>query len=177
VSQTKTLKDGTVIVLRDLTELRGRDRNLLKASAIAAQSAIEKLGLEEVAPAEGESDEDYAKRIGKLQSDAHLSIYEGLALQEVQEAAVVASLISWSRNEPIPTMETVGDLDGDFHDELVAAVGAVPFAETTFEEQPQGENPTGSSSSSSTPSRDGSEPDTESTPTLPSSGESIATAS
>lgn len=173
---------GGTAVLREPHEMRGRDRNLIKAAAMAASSAIAKMPADvQEGKREGESDEDAALRLSARTAELHLTRQEAAALLELREAAMIASLVSWTRDEPLPTMDTLGDLPGDLYDALDAAIGgaagalsaATPdFSPTSKMDE---EVPTGSSGSSDGPST--ADPESPSIPTLPSDGESTATES
>jgi len=176
---TRVELPGGFAILRDQEELRGRDRNLIKAAAMAAGPAIEKMpDAVSEGKLEGESEEDMQARLGSEMGDVHLTWQESLALLELRQATVVAVLQSWSLPDPLPTMETIGDLPADLYDALDAAIGGLPTAiaaETNFDAQPGTKNPTGSSRSSDGPSTDGATPQL--IPSTPSDGESTATES
>jgi hypothetical protein len=168
---------GGYAILREQHELRGRDRMLIKAAAMAAAPAIEKMP---DTVREGQKDDEtpeqaqtrMASEVGALQ----LTWQESMALLELRQATMVACLKEWSLNLPLPTMDTIGDLDADLYDALDEAIGGVSSAiaaATDFEPQPGQENPTGNSKSSDLPLRDGVEP--QSIPSMPSDGESIPT--
>ena len=175
-----TKKDipGGFAIFRDTDELRARDRNLVKAAAMAASSAIQKLpeSVQE-GPKEGETPEDAAVRLEPMMESVNFTWQESLALIELRQASVVAMLQEWSLDKPLPTMETIGDLDPDLYDALDAAIGGVTAvaASVDFDPQPPGENPTGSDLSSSKLSSPEDEAPSLSTPSLPNSGESTPT--
>jgi hypothetical protein len=166
---------GGFAILREQDELRGRDRNLIKAAAMAAAAAIEKMP-ESVQEGrlEGESDEDLQARLQAEVEKVDLSWEEGLSLLELRQATVVAVLQEWSLPLPLPTMKDIDLLPADLYDALDTAIGGVTNAVANavdFEPQPGKENPTGSSTSSEAPS-DPSDPAPLSIPSIPSDGES-----
>ena len=174
---TKVDIPGGFAILREQDELRGRDRLLIKAAAMAAAPAIEKMpATVREGQQEGESDEDAQARIASEVGSLQLTWQESMALLELRQATMIACLQSWSLDLPLPTMASVGDLDADLYDALDAAIGGVTTAvaaATDFEAQPGKENPTGNSKSSDLPLRDGVEP--QSIPSMPSDGESMPT--
>jgi len=179
MSITVDIPGGTA-VLREASEMRGRDRNLIKAAAMAASSAIQKMGAEmERLKAEGKTDEEATAGLSTV--DISLTKEESLGLIELREATIVASLLSWSRDEPLPTSATIGDLPADLYDALDAAIGGAALGLNAgtedFSPTPKmdEEVPTGSSGSSDGPSK--ADPESMSTPTLPTAGESTATES
>ncbi len=170
---------GGTALLRESKELRGRDRNLVKAAAMAAADALAKMPEEvQKGKQDDESDEDAAVRLAAAMADVHLTWQESLSLLELRQATVVASLISWSRDEKLPTMETIGDLEADLYDALDTAIGGVSGAvgATDFDPTPNPKDgsPTGDSGPFDMPSMGG--PESPSTPTLPSGGESTVSA-
>lgn len=170
---------GGTATFRDKEDLRGRDRNLIKAASMAASNALQKMPEEvQVGKLEGESEDEAAERLAPLAAAADLTWQESLALLELRQATVIAMLASWTLNKPLPTMDTMGDLAADLYDALEAAIGGVTNAVASavdFEPRPPGENPTGSSPSSDSLSKDGQ--GSQSIPTLPSAGESTPTES
>lgn len=159
---------GGFAVLRDKL-VRERDYRLLETAVIAAGPAMAK-----TAGTEGLTPEEAAKAV----LGTPITRQDAAAMLEVRDAAIVAFLESWSLTLPLPTMDTLGDLDR----EVVVALGEHMKARleqhfasmgTGFSAQPPGESPTGGSASSGTPSKDGQEPSP--TPTLSPSGESTPT--
>jgi hypothetical protein len=146
---------GGYAILRDRDELRGRDRNLIRAAAMAAAGAIAKMPetVQEGAK-EGETDEETAKRLEGEIGTLDLTWQESLSLLELRQATMIACLESWTLPQPLPTMDTVGDLPAELYDALDAAIGGVTTAisaATDFDENPDHDSPTGSSTSSDAP--------------------------
>ena len=76
---------GGFAILRDQEELRGRDRNLIKAAAMAAGPAIEKMpDAVSEGKLEGESEEDMQARLAAQMEGVHLTWQESLALLELR---------------------------------------------------------------------------------------------
>ena len=167
----KEIPGGTA-VFREPSELRGRDRDLIRAVAMAAGPALEKVPEEVREKPETESDEDFEKRQNEAMAKVQFTWQEALSMLDLRRATVVATLESWSLDRPLPTMDDIGDLPADLHDALVDAVGGMALSGENFGVQPPGENPTGDSRSSSTPSKDSQL----STPTLESSPDTAPTA-
>ena len=71
---------GEFVVLRDAKELRGRDRELIMASALSAQSIFERVPEEERDPKPGETDAERNTRLNAWIAATPLSIEESLAL-------------------------------------------------------------------------------------------------
>ena len=168
---------GGYAILRDQDELRGRDRMLIKAAAMAASPAIEKMpSTVKDGRQENETEEESQARMAAEMGALHLTWQESMALLELRQATMVACLKFWSLELPLPTMDSIGDLDADLYDALDTAIGGVTTAiaaATDFEAQPGKENPTGNSKSSDSPLKDGVEP--QSIPSMPSDGESMPT--
>ena len=168
---------GGWATIRSRDELRGRDRNLIKAAAMAAAPAIAKMPDSVTGGAvEGETEEQAQARVAAEVGELSLTWQESMALLELRQATVCAVLQSWTLPLPLPTMDTIGDLDADLYDALDTAIGGVTTAITAaenFEVQPGEENPTGTSESSDSPLKDGAEPTL--IPTLPSDGVSTPT--
>lgn len=147
---------GGFAIIRDQDELRGRDRMLIKAAAMAASSAIEKLPSSVTEGQDEDEDEEVAQlRQAREVAAMKLTIDESLALLQLRQATIVATLQDWSLDLPLPkTMDDLGDLPADLFDALDTAIGGVSTAVAAaqdFEAQPGKENPTGNSESSDTP--------------------------
>jgi hypothetical protein len=177
---TKVDIPGGYAILRDQSELRGRDRMLIKAAAMAAAPAIEKMP--DSVTEGGPDDEDPATaqtRIAAEMAQVQLTWQESMALLELRQATMIACLQSWSLDRPLPTMDTVGDLPADLYDALDTAIGGVTTAiaaATDFDANPDQASPTGSSTSSDSPSTEvATEPQL--IPSTPSDGESTPTES
>ena len=163
---------GGYAILRDQSELRGRDRMLIKAAAMAASPAIEKMpNTVKEGKQDDETEEESQARMATEMGSLQLTWQESMALLELRQATMVACLKYWSLDLPLPTMDTIGDLDADMYDALDTAIGGVTTAvaaATDFEAQPGKENPTGNSKSSDLPLKDGVAPQL--IPSTPSDG-------
>ncbi len=138
---------GGTAVLREKQDIKVRQRQLVEAAYIPASAAMAKLpgNIEEL------KDFDLSK--------SDITISEAQTLFDLQSATIVAALASWTLDAPLPTMETVGDLDQDVYDELGAATASLGneiVAPESFE-------PT-----------DPRSPEFKATPTTPSSGSTVA---
>lgn len=128
MSTQKPILGGNA-VFRDMDELRGRDRNLIKAAAASAAGYFAKLPPELLKPGpEGETPDQMVVRVTPLMEGIVFTWQENLALIELRQATVVAMLQAWDLDQPLPTMETIGDLEGELYDSLDAAVGGVSAA-------------------------------------------------
>jgi hypothetical protein len=170
--RTVQIPGGTALV-RDPEDIRGRDRLLVKAAAMAASSALAKLPPELVDPEL--SPEQVAQRSQEAFEQITLSWQESLAMLELRQATVVACLASWDLDLPLPTMETIGDLPGDLYDALEAAVGPVPDLQVDTSPSRDPQSPTSASESSNGLSE--AAPASPPTPTSSSAGASTATES
>lgn len=117
------IKKGDAVVgsavLRTREDMRVRHRRLVETAGIAAARVIARL------PQGLTTDTEMVENLNLDERDAE-------ALLRVRDATLVATLVSWSLDEPLPTLETVGDMDPDVYDSLVAslqedAVGATDF--------------------------------------------------
>jgi hypothetical protein len=143
---------GGTATFREEGELRGRDSKLVKAAAIAAQSALEKLP-DDAQPKPGETREQTAERLIGLMKNIKLDLTqeEAMRLMSMKEAIVIAYLASWTLDLPLPTLETIGDLPGPIYDALDEAVGGEYIKVkigTDFSPSPDKDSPTGPSSDS-----------------------------
>ena len=99
---------GGMAHLREKEEIRVRHRRLLQAAYMGAISGFSKL--------------EKGSELETLNmAELGLTKGEALAMAEVQDAAIVASLAGWSLDRPIPTLDTIGDLDMAVYDELAEA--------------------------------------------------------
>ncbi len=93
---------------RDKLNVRGRQ--MITAIAMGADpETFERLNADDVTP------DDMA--LG-------LSVRQANVVLDVQSATIVAALIAWSSADPLPTMETIGDMDIDLYDALLVALPA-----------------------------------------------------
>jgi len=167
---------GGQAILREQADLRGRDRRCIVAATAAAAPAIAKLP-DDPARADGETEADWAARREAQLAEVRLTRQEAEALLDLKEAAAVALLASWTLEQPLPTLETIGDLPADLYDALVDSVGGAPSAtlSAAFAPSPPGsDTPFGDSASSNGRSPDG--PPSLPTPRRRNAGGSIATA-
>lgn len=166
------LPGGATATLRDPASLKVRQRRIIEVAGLSAANIISRIPQESA----GGSPDEIEGAIGSLE----LSRADSTALMDLQDATIVAFLESWTLPQPLPTMDTVGDMDLDVYDALAQAtkeLGA-PLAAGTVDFSPKPmtvDSPTVPSSSSDTHLT----ADPQTTPTQPSSpdGTSTATAS
>jgi hypothetical protein len=116
---------GGEATFREPADFRGRDRLTIEAAAFAAP--MDK-GARPKNPKE--SDEEYAKVIEQWVKDfVPLTFAENMAILKVKEAFMFVRLASWTLTEedgsprPLPTLDTIGDLEIDLYNSLEEASG------------------------------------------------------
>lgn len=157
--------------LRESSEIKVRHRRLIEVAGVAAAKPMAKI--------QGQQQE--GKPVQDLDMAAlDLDAGEAGRVMALQDAVIAATIAAWSRPEPLPTIETVGDMDPDVYDALAQATreqGAEIAAAVDFEPNPDRpgfeQSPTQPSASSEEPSAEGT---SESPETPPNGGESTATA-
>ena len=97
---------GGKATLREEAEVKVRHKRIVEAAAVAAATALSKL------PGDRESLE--AVKLDELQ----LTAAEATVLFELQDATIVAALADWTLPDPIPTLDTIGDLDSELYERL-----------------------------------------------------------
>jgi hypothetical protein len=169
---------GATAVFREADDLRARDVDLIEAASLAAASALAKLPTAAIAGGaeapEGETEEQKAAReaesarlIGEAMAQTPFSLAEALALAQLRRATIVATLESWTLREPLPTMDTIGDLPRKTIEALDQAIGGMGSAinRPDFQNMTDPESPTSpSSDSSSQPEGDPQNPSTPASP-------------
>jgi hypothetical protein len=118
--RTVTIPGGNA-ALREKHEIRQRHRRLVEIASVAAAPAIDKV--RKSLPT-GASDEDAVKTLEAMtDADLHLTKQEAQALCELQDAHILATLVSWSLDTPVPTDEdSLGDIDPEVYDALAQAL-------------------------------------------------------
>lgn len=167
---------GGTAEIRDRADIKERQRRLVQSAAMAASSVMAKLP-DDLASLDTE-DAEAVQTVSQAMSGVSLSAADANLLQELQDATIVALLASWTLAEPLPTLETVLDLDTDLYDALAQATkdqGVALAQATDFTPDADKASPTTPSSGSDGPLR----ADTEQplTPESSGAGESTATAS
>ena len=150
---------GGMARIREPQELKLRQRRMVEHAAIAAAHVIGKLP-------------DGADETTKISDIPALSLADAEAITNLQDATIIAVLESWTLPEPLPTMETLGDLDVATYDALAAAAKDLNGARVDFAPSPDPASPTSPSSSSAGGLRDET---STLTPNSPSVGESTPT--
>lgn len=167
---------GGTATLRDREDMKMRHRRIVEIASIEASPAVAKartaLVPDPAKPGEMKLDPEKANKIVYTASEA-------AAMLQAQDATIIAILHSWTLDEPLPTVDTIGDISPGVYDALSAATkddGAdLLVGETNFEESPDRERPTGSSLSSNGSSPEElSEPESELIPTSALDGESTS---
>ena len=146
---------GGTAVLREREDVRVRNRRLVENATVAAMPALEKVNPE-----------------GEQQN---LSTEEADSLFALQDATIVALLVSWTLQEQIPTLSTVGDMDPEIYDALAQATretGAEVVSAESFDPTPDDGSPTQPSGDSESGLREDGSP---STPRSRRAGKSTAT--
>lgn len=154
--------------LRENDEIKVRHRRLIENAGIAAARPMAKI----------EQQKREGKDVGGLDmTELDLDAVEADRVMALQDAVIVATLASWTLDEPLPTLETVGDMDTDVYEALAKATreqGAAIATSVDFEPKPDDpgfeQSPTSPSGGSEEPLRDEQEHDSLSAPA--SNGES-----
>ena len=143
--------------LRETSEMKQKHRRLIEIAAMAAAHVMDKMP------------DDIDVETTKMTDIPALTKADAAAITDLQDATIIALLDSWTLPQPLPTLDTIGDLDIGVYDALAAEASKVNVAATrvSFEPNPDQASPTSPSSASDGLLRD--EPST-STPTLPSDG-------
>lgn len=160
---------GGQATLRSQDELKQRQRRDIEAAALAASSALVKV---EAAGIDQENPSPAAL------AQAGLTRSEWGAMLELQDASILAFLKSWTRPEPLPSWDTLGDLDTAVYDALKTATaeagGAAAAAALNVEPSPDETGPTAPSGASGTALRDDQESES-ATVTMPSPSDTAST--
>lgn len=164
---------GGTATLREKPDIKVRHRRLIEAAGIAAAPLLARLP------------NDRGEKEALSEADViglGVSKQEATALFELGDATIVAALAAWSLPDPLPTLETIGDLDPELYEALgtVCAELGAEVTEETFEPPAPGSpgfeaSPTAPSAACDSDS-EGTEK-SESTDTSPSTGASTSSAS
>lgn len=158
---TRTVEvPGGTAVLRDADEMSERQRRVVRSALFAA--AADALG------------DELSTAPGQPPTSVHLSAATGDLMAATKDAAIVASLVSWTLDGPLPTMDSVVDLPGALYDALaVETANLISGLTLDTTPSPDPQSPTPASSDSNGRLGDGAP----STPTSPTGGGSTPTAS
>lgn len=160
MSRTVEVPGGSA-VLRDPDELSERQRRVVRKAVFAA--AADALG------------DELPTEAGQAPTSVHLSAATPDLMFGTRDAAIVASLVSWTLPDPLPTVETVQDLPAGLYDALAeASAGLISGLTVDFAPSPDPDSPTPPPSASNGLLADGPSP---STPTPLTVGVSTPTAS
>ena len=108
---------------REEHELRTRDNRLLEVTQTVAARAFQKLV---------NTSESGVFGLAEL-AEAGLNEAEATSVFRVRDAKIVAALVEWTRDEPLPTLETMGDLPPDVYEALAEATDPVVVEKVNFE--------------------------------------------
>lgn len=169
--KTVELPGGYTATLRDPDEMLGKGKRVMRSAILAAAALYARVPALAEGRREDESDDEYGIRVAEDIGKAHLSPTDLEALERLREASVVALFESWTHPTVPPTMETLGDLDGDTYDALLAGVGAIPKVDQVGIVSSDPNSPTNDSGSSNS----GTEADPESPQTQTSSADGTPT--
>lgn len=182
---------GGEAVLRDANELTERQRRLVRNTTVVASGVLgrvpkELLQAQEDAVKAATDDPDSVsaraavaaatEAVDRAVIGLNLSMEDAEKISSLQDAAIIALLVSWTLPAPLPTVETVQDLPGALYDALaLASRGLSAAVSVDFSPDPDQTSPTGPSSDSDGRLRD--EQASPSTPPSPTFGAPTATES
>lgn len=142
---------GGIVSLREANEIRQRDRKRVVSASLAAASAMSKIEKMQL-----DREELQSADIASL----GLTFEEAESFQTLQKAMIVACVIGWTLDLPIPTWETAEDLPSNVYsaleqatkDDLMIVLQGTDFEASDprapgFEESPTG--PSGGSAAGS----------------------------
>jgi hypothetical protein len=142
------LPNGGWAEVREQQDLRVMHRRAIQAALGAATVAISKIPASMVDVPDDPEERAAALEKIDMSEIPSLSMDEMLSISRVQEVAVVMFLVAWSLPEPLPTLDTVGDMNIDVFDAIAkvtqksanALINGIDFAPTPKAEPG---NPTG----------------------------------
>ncbi len=116
-----------------------RHYRILEAAYISAGPALQKLQQETPEDDKPQSEEERVANM--ITKGEHLTMSESMSLLELQDAAIVAFLERWSLSQPLPTLDTVGDIDRETYKVLSEAtkglvIAALGISTPSFEPTP-----------------------------------------
>jgi hypothetical protein len=138
---------GGWVELRDPAEMTMRHKKVIRSAGLAALAALKKA--ESKLPKDLPTDlKERLAIVSKLDmTELGLNFDEAESFQTMQAASIVAYVSAWSFKEPVPTMDTVWDMDEERYDFLASATADLSnaTAEVDFDPNPGEEpgNPTG----------------------------------
>jgi hypothetical protein len=183
VSTTIDVPGGTAAIRDEL--VTERQFRVIESAMVAAAPGFVKGGDIPDVPEDGTDEEKatvQAERVKAVMAISH-TLDEASAMLVVRDARIVAFLESWTLKDatgkprPLPTLDTVQDLERPLYAALVAATAekSIDLGVASFAVNPDPASPTNGSSSSNGQSKDAAEPTP--IPTSPESGASIASGS
>lgn len=159
------LPDNGWVELREPADLRVKHKHLMQAAYTGAMVAMNKIP-DFVATLPKEPQERAAAiallDVDDLTAKGALTFDEARSLQRVQEVTVVAFVVAWSLKEPVPNVDTVGDMREEIYDVIAEATqkdAAAALQGVNFDPTPRDEsgNPSGPASDSNGHSKAGDE--------------------
>jgi hypothetical protein len=149
MSFTRDIPGGTA-TFYDEKEIPNRNRLILRAGALAAERVLAKIFASALRPPAEGVELTPAEQAERARYVPALSYAESLAFLEWRHSIVVASLKSWTLPEPLPTMETIADLEPDLLQRLeeigdeirVGQMLATDFQVSTDRDSPFNGSPT-----------------------------------
>jgi hypothetical protein len=145
---------GGQAVLRERFEMKVRQRRMVEIAAMPIGGILTRLPKDKLDEAMKIADEDVSvggRQLGQLIDALPISRKEAESLYELQDATILSLLISWTLPEPIPTLDTIQDIDDDVYQALsdaTATLGAALARGGTgvdFSPSPDQSRPTGPS--------------------------------
>lgn len=157
--------DGGVATLRDPNDLRERGRRLVETASYPLRAVYERIPDELLEQARGK---DAAAEKARTEVNRLLQTYtsrkEADAFAEMGDAVIIALLLDWTIDEPLPNMDNIQELDPDVYAALMVAARDLTPAVlrrvrgTSFEPDPGEDSPFGESSPSSNGSKEEATP-------------------
>ena len=156
---------GGTAVLREREDVKVRHRRLIESATVPAMPALVKVSPDPCVKCKGSGKAAKGRdcpvcggsgTVAKADPE-QLTAQEANDLFALQDATIVALLVSWTLPDDIPTLGTVGDMDPVIYDALAEAtrtVGASVAAADSFDETPDDGSPTVPSADSATGSRE-----------------------
>ena len=125
MSTAVDLPDGGTAYLRDPADLRERHKRLIRTAMVPLAEVFAAVPEELAKAASGDGPEAVAARMEaqRIVTRGIKTRQQAAAMNEVDDAVVVASLLRWTLPDELPTMDTIQDLDPDVYAALLKAVG------------------------------------------------------
>jgi len=118
------LPGGHKATLRDIKELSVRQRRTVQGSGFRLMKMFARIPAEEREKLDPNTPEGKAAVLaafGALEMEEN----DAEAFYAIQDATIVAFLKEWTLDEPVPTLATIGDMQGDIYDALAEATAVM----------------------------------------------------